>query len=169
MIFQQVKSFKVFLIMIISGSLFLTVSVVSSVTASDNTAVWVPGDSLQGFFSDPDSDAAPNKETLRVGSNFKDFCNSWIGNKNDYALKNVRIKKAGSCNVKEYSQCSDAYELRVTKAENSHVYVGTLKYIEKVFRTDADTSGKGMPETFAVAQEVPVTEFFMYIDGKWRY
>ncbi len=155
--------------MIIAVGLLAGFSVISAAAASDNTAVWVPGDSLQGFFSDPDSKAAPSKETLRVGRNFKDFCSRWIGNKNDYARKNMRTKKAGSSNVKEYSQCSDAYELRVTKAENSHVYVGTLKYIEKVFRTKPDTSGKRKPEAFALAEQVPVTEFFMYIDGKWRY
>ena len=169
MIFQQVKRCIVSLIMIVSVSSLPMILGISSAIARDNTAVWVPGNSLQGFFSDPDSDAAPSKETLRVGQNFKDFCNSWIGNKNSYSLKNVRVKTTNSCNVKEYSQCSDAYELKVTKSENSHVYVGTLKYIEKVFRTDAGASGRGKPESFAVAQEVPVTEFFMYIDGKWRY
>jgi hypothetical protein len=152
-----------------SLSLLAAFSALSSATASENAAVWVPGDSLQGFFSDPDSDAAPSKEALKVGRTFKDFCNSWIGNKNDYSIKNVRTKKAGSSNFKEYSQCGDAYELRVTKAENSHVYVGTLKYIEKVFRTDTGASGKSKPSAFALAAQVPVTEFFMYIDGKWRY
>jgi len=159
----------VVLAMFSSISLLAAFSALSSAIASENAAVWVPGDNLQGFFSDPDSDAAPSKEALKVGRNFKDFCSRWIGNKNDYARKNKRTKKAGSCNVKEYSQCSDAYELRVTKAENSHVYVGTLKYIEKVFRTEAETSGKSKPEAFALAAQVPVTEFFMYIDGKWRY
>ena len=167
MIFQEVKRPRAFLAIIITICLMAAFSCVSSAAASDNCAVWVPGDSLQGFFSDPDSNKAPSKETLRVGRSFKDFCNRWIGNKNDYAVKNVRIKKSGSCNVKEYSRCSDAYELKVTKAANSHVYVGTLKYIEKVFRTNAAESGK--LEAFAVAQEVPVTEFFMYIDGQWRY
>jgi hypothetical protein len=169
MIFKQFKRHTVFFAMVISLSLLVAFSTLSSATASENAAVWVPGDSLQGFFSDPDSDAAPSKEALKVGRTFKDFCNRWIGNKNDYSIKNVRTKKAGSGNVKEYSQCGDAYELRVKKAENSHVYVGTLKYIEKVFRTDTGTSGKSKPEAFVVAQEVPVTEFFMYIDGKWRY
>jgi len=167
MIFQYVKRPRNFFVIIITLCLMVTFSGISRSAASDTSAVWVSGDSLQGFFSDPESDKAPNKETLLVGRNFKDFCNRWIGNKNDYAVKNVRIKKSGSCNVKEYSRCCDAYELKVTKAENSHVYVGTLKYIEKVFRTNADASGK--PEAFALAQEVPVTEFFMYIDGKWRY
>jgi hypothetical protein len=49
------------------------------------------------------------------------------------------------------------------------VYVGTLKYIEKVYRTPAEPSAQAAPESFQVAMEVPVTEFFMYIDGQWRY
>lgn len=159
----------IFLMMIVSAVALVFFSAAGAAVASEHSAVWLSGDKLQGFFADRDCNKAPSKEALSVGKNFKDFCSRWIGNKNDYARKNVRIKKSGGCNVKEYSRCSDAYELKVTKAENSHVYVGTLKYIEKIFRTDADTSGKGMPETFAVAQEVPVTEFFMFIDGQWRY
>ena len=168
MIFQRVKRQTCFLKTIVSLSLFLAVSAISA-TADDGNAVWLSGDSLEALFKDPDTGMAPNDETLRVGRNFQDFCNRWIGDKNGYALKNVRIKTTDSCSVKEYSQCGNAYELRITKAPGSKVYVGTLKYIEKVFRTAADTSGTRTPENFALAEEVPVTEFFMFRDGQWRY
>lgn len=168
MIFQNVKRWKCLLKTIVCLCLLLAVSAISA-TADDCTAVWLPGDTFEALFKDPDTGQAPNDETLSVGRNFHAFCNRWIGDKNGYALKNVRIKTIGGCNVKEYSQCGNAYELHITKAPGSKVYVGTLKYIEKVFRTDADTSGIRTPENFALAEEVPVTEFFMFRDGQWRY
>jgi hypothetical protein len=168
MIFQHVNRWTRFFKTIVSLSLLLAVSAISA-TADDCTAVWVPGDTFEALFKDPDTGQAPNDETLRVGKNFQDFCNRWIGDKNGYALKNVCIKTIGGCSVKEYSQCGNAYELHITKPPGSKVYVGTLKYIEKVFRTEADTSGIRKPENFALAEEVPVTEFFMFRDGKWRY
>jgi hypothetical protein len=168
MIFQNVKRRACLLKTIVALNLLLAVTAISA-TAGDGNAVWLAGDSLQALFKDPDTGMAPNAETLRVGQNFQDFCSRWIGDKNGYALQNVRIKTTDSCTVKEYSQCMDAYELRISKAPGSKVYVGTLKYIEKVFRTAADTSGIRKPENFALAEEVPVTEFFMFRDGKWRY
>ena len=155
--------------MLLSLISFFSVSVISTSSASDNTAVWVSGDNLQGFFSGADSEQAPSKEACKVRRQFYDFCNNWIGSKNNYSLKNVQTKTTGNSCVKEYSQCGDAYELRITKAPGSTVYVGTLKYVEKVFQADAGTSSKGKPENFAVAREVPVTEFFMFKDGKWLY
>ena len=168
MIFQNVKRRTRFLTTIVGLSLLLAVSVISA-TADDGTAVWLSGDSFEALFKDPDTGKAPNDETLSVGRNFQTFCNRWIGDKNGFALKNVRINTIGGCSVKEYSQCGNAYELRITKAPGSKVYVGTLKYMEQVFRTAADTSGTRKPEAFALAEEVPVTEFFMFRDGQWRY
>lgn len=169
MIFQHVKRRTGLVKTIMSVSLLLAVSVISA-TAGDGNAVWLSGDSFEALFKDPDTGMAPNDETLRVGRNFQDFCNRWIGDKNGYALQNVRINTTGGCSVKEYSQCGNAYELRISKAPGSKVYVGTLKYIEKVFRTAAaDPSGIRKPENFALAEEVPVTEFFMFRDGQWRY
>jgi hypothetical protein len=157
-----------FVATVLGLNLFLAVSAISA-TADDGNAVWLPGDTFEALFKDPDTGMAPNDETLRVGRNFQDFCNRWIGDKNGYALKNIRIKTTESCSFKEYSQCGDAYELRISKAPGSKVYVGTLKYIEKIFRTSADTSGIRTPENFALAEELPVTEFFMFKDGQWRY
>jgi len=168
MVFQYVKRRTCLLRTIVSLNLLLAFSVISA-TADDSTAVWLSGDSLQALFKDPDTGMAPNDETLSVGKNFQDFCNRWLGDKNGYALKNIRIKTIDSCSFKEYTQCGKAYELRVTKAPGSKVYVGTLKYIEKVFRSAADASGIRMPENFALADEVPVTEFFIFRDGKWCY
>jgi hypothetical protein len=168
MFFQHVKRRALFFTTIVSVNLLLAVTAINA-TADDCTAVWLPGDSLEAFFKHPDTGKAPDDETLRVGKHFQDFCNRWIGDKNGYALKNVRIKTTGGCSVKEYTQCGNAYELHITKPPGSKVYVGTLKYIEKVFRTDADTSGIRTPENFAVAAEVPVIEFFMFKDGQWRY
>jgi hypothetical protein len=167
-IFQNVKQRTRFLTTIVGLSLLLAVSAISA-TADDGTAVWLSGDSFEALFKDPDTGMVPNDETLSVGRNFQTFCNRWIGDKNKYSIQNVRIKTTGSGSVKEYSQCGNAYELRITKAPGSKVYVGTLKYIEKVFRTGAETSGKGMPEAFTLAEEVPVIEFFMFRDGQWRY
>lgn len=169
MVFHNDKYNLYFLIMVISISIFLLTSARSAAVASDGTAVWVSGGNLQGFFSGADSKDAPSKEACQVRRQFYDFCNNWIGSKNNYAIKNVQIKRTGTCSVKEYSQCGDAYELRITKAPGSTVYVGTLKYVEKVFQADAGASDKGKPERFAVAREVPVTEFFMFKDGKWLY
>ena len=168
MIFQNVKWRIRFFTTIVSLNLLLAVSAISA-TADDGTAVWLSGDSFEALFKDPDTGKAPNEETLSVGRNFQTFCDRWIGDKNGYSLQNVRIKTTGSGSVKEYSQCGNAYELRITKAPGSKVYVGTLKYMEKVFRTAADTSGTRKPEAFALAEEVPVTEFFMFRDGQWSY
>ena len=168
MIFQHGKRRTRFFMTILSLNLLLAVSAISAM-ADDGNAVWLSGDSLQNFFKDPDTGNAPNDETLRVGQNFQDFCNRWIGDKNGYALQNARIKTTGSCSVKEYSQCTDAYELRITKAAGSSVYVGTLKYIEKVLQTDTGKSAAAGSAAFAVVKEMPVTEFFMYKNGKWCY
>lgn len=140
-----------------------------SAAAADTTAVWMRESGSQAVFTSPDSGVAPCAETQRVGRSFYDFCSRWIGSKNGYSMKNMRIQTLDACLVKEYSQCADAHEIRISKAPGSSVYVGTLKYIEKVYRTPAEPSALGAPETFAVAMEVPVTEFFMYIDGQWRY
>ncbi|MBM4309925.1 MAG: hypothetical protein FJ119_03115 [Deltaproteobacteria bacterium] len=137
--------------------------------AADTTAVWMPESGAQAVFTAPDTGGAPCAETQRVGRSFYDFCSRWIGSKNGYSLKNIRIQTMDACRVKEYSQCADAYEIRITKAPGSSVYVGTLKYIEKVYRTPAGPTAPGTPESFQVAMEVPVTEFFMFIDGQWRY
>ena len=169
MFFQNVRRRICLLKTIVILNLLLAFSAISA-TADDGNAVWLSGDSFEALFKDPDTGMAPNDETLRVGRNFQDFCSRWIGDKNGYALQNVRMKTTGGCSVKEYSQCGNAYELRISKEPGSKVYVGTLKYIEKVFRTAAaDTSGIRKPENFALAEEVPVTEFFMFRDGKWRY
>lgn len=168
MIFKHGKRLTRFLMTMLSLNLLLAVSATSA-TSGDCTAVWLSGDSLQNFFKDPDTGNAPNDEALRVGRNFQDFCNRWIGDKNGYALQNARMKTTGSCSVKEYSQCGNAYELRITKAPGSNVYVGTLKYIEKVLQKDAQKPSPGGSESFAVVNEMDVTEFFMYKDGKWRY
>jgi hypothetical protein len=137
--------------------------------ADDAAAVWVPESGTQAVFTTPDSGAAPCAEAQRVGRSFYDFCSRWIGNKNGYSIQNVRIQTTDACRFKEYSQCADPHEIRITKAPGSPVYVGTLKYIEKVYRTPAEPSAPGTPESFQVAMEMPVTEFFMYIDGQWRY
>ena len=168
MIFQRVKRRTRFVVTIVSLNLLLAVSAISA-TADDGNAVWLSGDSFEALFKHPDTGEAPNDETLRVGKHFQDFCNRWIGDKNGYALKNVRIKTTDSCSFKEYSQCGNAYELRISKAPGSKVYVGTLKYIEKIFRTPVDTSGIRKPENFALAEEMPVTEFFMFKNGQWCY
>ena len=168
-IFQYVKADKRFLTMIFGLILLFSVSLIVPAAASDQKAVWVSGDSLQGFFSGSDSKEAPSKEACQVRRTFYDFCSNWIGSKNNYSIKNVQIKTTGNSCVKEYSQCGDAYELRITKAPGSSVYVGTLKYVEKIFQADANASGKDKPENFAVAREFPVTEFFMFKDGKWLY
>jgi hypothetical protein len=168
MIFQHVKRQTCLIKTIVGLNLLLAFTAINA-AAGDGNAVWLAGDSLQALFKDPDTGMAPSAETLRVGQNFHDFCSRWIGDKNGYALQNVRIKTTDSCSVKEYSQCGNAYELRISKAPGSKVYVGTLKYVEKVFRTPVDTSGIRKPENFALAEEVPVTEFFMFRDGKWRY
>ena len=169
MISQRIQSRGNFLMMILSVAVLVVFSAITAAHASDHTSVWVSGDSLQGFFSGADSEEIPCKEVCQVRRKFYDFCNGWIGSKNNYSLKNVQIKTTGNSCVKEYSQCGDAYELRITKAPGSSVYVGTLKDIEKVFRAGAAASGTGKPEDFALAAEVPVTEFFMFKDGKWRY
>jgi hypothetical protein len=141
-----------------------------SAAADDTSAVWVPESGSQAVFCSPESGGAPPcAEAQRVGRSFYDFCNRWIGSKNGYSLQNIRIQTTDTCRVKEYSQCADTQEIRITKAPGSSVYVGTLKYIEKVYRTPADPSAQGAPEAFKVAMEMPVTEFFMYIDGQWRY
>ncbi len=163
--FGSVRGFK-----IVVSALVLTVcAAAGSEAAGDTTAVWVPASGAQAVFTTPDSGAAPCAEAQRVGRSFYDFCNRWIGSKNGYSLQNVRILTTEACRMKEYSQCEDTQEIRVSKAPGSPVYVGTLKYIEKVYRTPADPAAQGTPESFQVAMEVPVTEFFMYIDGQWRY
>ena len=83
MIFQHVKRRTGLVKTIMSVSLLLAVSVISA-TADDDNAVWMPGDTFEALFKDPDTGMAPNDETLRVGRNFQDFCNRWIGDKNGY-------------------------------------------------------------------------------------
>jgi len=146
--------------------LLMALAPVDNADARDGTAVCKPGKNDQALFLDPDSGKMASPEECRVGKKFFDFCNRWLGSKNGYAMQNMRVKKTGS---KEYSQCGDAYELRITKAEGSSVYVGTLKYIEKVFRAPDGQPGKAGSAPFAVAKEVPVTEFFMFKNGKWCY
>ena len=133
-----------------------------------DTAVCKPGKSEQKLFIDPDSGKLASPEECRVGSKFYDFCNRWLGNKNGFASKNVRVKKEGNSCFKEYSRFDDAYELKITKTPGSPFYVGTLKYIEKVFRTTGQPAGPGA-ESFALVDEVPVTEFFMFKNDKWCY
>jgi len=137
--------------------------------AADGTAVCKPGKGNQPLFLDPDSGKMASPEECRVGRKFFDFCSRWIGSKNGFAMKSAGNKTNGSTIIKEYSQCGDAYELRITKAKGSNVYVGTLKYIEKVFRAPDGQAGKTGSAPFALAQEVPVTEFFMFKNGKWCY
>lgn len=138
--------------------------------ASDLVAVWVPESGDRAVFAAPDASCAePGAEAQRVGRNFYDFCSRWIGSKNGYSLQNIRTLKTGDCCLKEYSQCTDTQEMRITKAPGSPVYVGMLKYVEKVYRTPAEASPQGREQSFMVAEERPVTEFFMYIDGQWRY
>ena len=150
-------------------AMFIVFLTAGSVAASGQSAIWVAGDKLQGFFADRECSKAPSKEALSVGKGFKDFCSRWIGSKNGFAMKSAGNKTNGSTIIKEYSQCGDAYELRITKAKGSNVYVGTLKYIEKVFRAPDGQPGKAGSAPFAVAKEVPVTEFFMFKNGKWCY
>jgi len=157
------------------GTFFLSALVVLLCTAAvsdaadDTSAVWVPQSGAQAVFCSPEAGGAPPcAEAQKVGRSFYDFCSRWIGSKNGYSMQNMRVVTTEACPVKEYSQCADAHEIRICKAPGSSVYVGTLKYIEKVYRTPGPVA-PGTPESFQVAMEMPVTEFFMYVDGQWRY
>jgi hypothetical protein len=154
-------------LLIIALTAGLLSTAAGSATAEELAAVWVPESGAQAVFAAQHPGALLCDEKQRFCRNFYDFCSRWIGNKNSYALKNIRFTSAD--NSREYSQCADAHEIRVTKAKDSPIYVGTLKYVEKIYRSSGNAPVPGGPETYVVATEVPVTEFFMFIDGQWRY
>jgi len=168
MIHPSCFRFRIRSVLLMSAFLLFTVPAVAA--AEDLVAVWVPESGDRAVFAAPDpSFAEPGAEAQRIGRDFYDFCSRWIGNKNGYSLQHMRSQTIDACRFKEYSQCMDTQEIRITKTPGSPVYVGTLKYIEKVFRAVEAPSAYGQEQSFVVAEERPVTEFFMYIDGQWCY
>lgn len=118
--------------------------------------------------SGPAGPACKNDSVLK---SFRVFCEKWYQEKQKNCKKNgISCKRTPSACIAEYTRSAADFSVRIkeTKAKQAP-YIGILKYHETLYNCTAQTCEEASAGPFTRLSEYPVSEIFLYKNGKWQY
>jgi len=105
-----------------------------------------------------------------VELSFEKFCVLWIKSLNENFKTRLSCKKFEDTYIAQYTSCSKQFNTLIKKNKSApRSYIGILKYKELLFTSNAPTFERAMLGPFVSAGEYPVTELFLYKNGRWQY
>jgi hypothetical protein len=108
-------------------------------------------------------------DSNKVEASFRTFCQKRLVSLRDSKNRNVQCAKRKDAFIAEYSRCSKDYSITVKEGNpKDSSYVGILKYKQEKFKSSGMTSDSAKNGTFQRTGGVPVTELFLYRNGRWQ-
>lgn len=99
---------------------------------------------------------------------FERFCQNRIQCMQRSGTATVQCRKTGTGYTAEYAQTGTSFETQVKRTGRvATPYIGILKYREKNYVCTAATAAAARQGPFTCSSECPVTEIFIYKNGKW--
>ncbi len=110
-------------------------------------------------------------ESRAILESFQRFCKKWFLEKQNICReKSISCKKTHTACVAEYTRSSGHYNAHIKKTkEQDAPYIGILKYRETLYNCTAQTCEEASAGPFTRLSEYPVSEIFLYRDGRWQY
>ncbi len=116
------------------------------------------------------SPVAHTMEQTQAEKVFRHFCMQWIKTKSSHSTANIICTVSDNAYVAEYTSFGPDFDVQIKQNGNTlSSYVGILKYKGTKFKSRGATHDTALNGLFNRAYEYPVTEIFLYKDGKWHY
>ncbi len=108
-------------------------------------------------------------ESTAVEASFKVFCDERIEFLKAAQSPQVGYARERTAFVAQYTDFGKEYDFSVKKTKyKTSPYIGILKYKEKKYISTANTRQKARKGPFTCTTVCPVTEIFVYHEGKWQ-
>jgi len=112
-------------------------------------------------------------EEKEVEKSFHRFNQQWMKSLHEMEKRgraNLRCKKVKDQYITVYTGYSTTYSSTIKKTDyKESPYIGILNYREKKFISRARTFEEAIQGPFNLIDDYPVTEIFVFKNGRWRY